>query len=90
MDRVPSAHIRKFCRVKNGVNERIGQSALQWFSHVERMENDRITKRVYVGVCAGCCSVSTVRRLRKRRIDTERVFKEKRFGCQVGKENDQG
>ena len=32
-------------------------SVLQWFGHVERMENDRIDKRVYVGECAGSHSV---------------------------------
>ena len=31
------------------------------------MEKDRIGKRVYVGVCAGSCSVG---RMRKRSIDT--------------------
>ena len=40
---------------------------LQWFSHVERMENDRIAKRVYVGVCVGSHSVD---RMRKRLIYT--------------------
>ena len=35
----------------------------------ERMERDRITKRVYVEECAGSCSV---RRPRKRWIDTVR------------------
>ena len=27
------------------------------FCHVERMENERIVKRVYVRECAGSCSV---------------------------------
>ena len=40
------------CGVKKGLDERI-ESVLQWFSHMERMENDKITKRVYVGECAG-------------------------------------
>ena len=35
--------------------------------HVERMENDTIAKRVYVGECSGSCSVG---RLWKRWIDT--------------------
>ena len=46
-----------------------------WFSHVERMENDRITKRVYVGVCAGRCSVG---RPQKRWIDIVRDCLQKR------------
>ena len=32
-----------------GVDERIDEGVLWWFSYVERMENDRIAKRVYVG-----------------------------------------
>ena len=28
-----------------------GDGVLQWFGHMERMENDRIAKRVYVGEC---------------------------------------
>ena len=34
-----------------GVDEKI-DGVLRWFGHVERMENDRIVKMVYVGVCA--------------------------------------
>ena len=57
-----------------------------WFSHVERMENYRIAKRVYVGVCAGSRLVG---RPWKRWIDTmkECLKKKKRFGYQVSKEN---
>ena len=32
-----------------GVDEMIDEDILRWFGHVERMENDRIAKRVYVG-----------------------------------------
>ena len=37
---------------------------------MERMERDRITKRVYVGGCAGSCPVG---RPRKRWIDTVKL-----------------
>ena len=47
--------IRKLCGVMMGVDERIDEGFLQWFGHVERMENDRIGKRVYVGECADIC-----------------------------------
>ena len=43
---------------------------------------DRIAKRVYVGECAGNHSLD---RTRKRWIDTEGVFKEKRFGVRQAK-----
>ena len=49
LDKVPNARIRELCRVTKGEDERIDEGVLQWFGHVERMENDRIAKRVYVG-----------------------------------------
>ena len=48
-------------------DERIDKGVLRWFGHVDRMEKDRIAKRVYEGECAGSRSVS---RPRKRRINT--------------------
>ena len=57
MDKVPNAQIRKLCRGMKGVDEKIDEGVLQWFSHVEMIENDRNTKKVYVGVCAGSRSV---------------------------------
>ena len=54
---------------------------------VIRIENDRIVKRVHVGECSGSRSVDTPK---KRRIDTEGVFEEKRVGCQANKENSPG
>ena len=49
MDKVPNAQIRELCGVKKGVDESIDEGVLRWFHHVESIENDRITKRVYVG-----------------------------------------
>ena len=40
-------------------DERIDEGVLRWFDHVERMENDRIAKRVYVGESADSCSVGS-------------------------------
>ena len=51
MDRVPNACTRELFGVKNGLDERINEGVLQCFSHVERVERDRIAKRVYVRVC---------------------------------------
>ena len=48
IDRVPNERIRELCTVTKGVDERF-EGVLRWFDHVERMENDRISKRVYVG-----------------------------------------
>ena len=55
------------CEVKKGVDENIDEGVLRWFGHMERMENERIAKRVYVGECAGSRSLD---RPRKRWIDS--------------------
>ena len=67
IDKVPNARIKELCGVTKGVDERIDEGVLQWFGHVERMEKERIAKRVYARECA--CSHS-VGRPRKRWIDT--------------------
>ena len=88
MDRVPNAQRRKLCGVKKGVDERMDEGFLRRFGHVERMENDRIAKRVYVGEYAGSRSVG---RTRKRWIDTvKECLRKKGFGCQAIKENGAG
>ena len=48
------------------VYERINKIVLRWFGHIERMENDSIVKRVYVGERGGSPLVC---RTRKRRND---------------------
>ena len=75
MDRVPNVWIRELCSVMKGADERIDEGVLQWFAHVERMDNDRIAKKVYVGECVGSHSVG---RLRKRWIDTMKECLRKR------------
>ena len=50
IDEVSNAQIRELCRVTKGVDNRIN-GVFQWFGHVGRIENDRIAKRVYVGMC---------------------------------------
>ena len=67
IDRILNAWIRELCGVKKGLDERIDEGVLQWFGLVERMEKDRIAKRIYVGEYASSCSVV---RLRKRWINT--------------------
>ena len=45
-----------------GVYERIEEDVLHWFSHMERMENDRIDKRLYVGEFVGSSSAGQPRK----------------------------
>ena len=64
-----------------GVDENIDKGVLRWFGHMERMENNKIAKRVYVGECAGSRSGG---RPRKKLIDTVKdSLKKKSFGCQA-------
>ena len=51
MDKVPNARTRELCGVTKAMDEWIDEVVLRWFSHVERMENERIAKRVYMGLC---------------------------------------
>ena len=53
LHKVPNTRITEFCGMTKGINERIDEGVLGWFSRVERMEKDRIAKRVYVWECAG-------------------------------------
>ena len=57
------------------MDEKINEGVLRWFDHVERMENDRIARKIYVDECAGSCSVG---RSRKRWIDTVKDCLKKR------------
>ena len=50
--KVSNARIKELCGVTKDVYERIDEGVLRWFGHVEAMDNNRIAKRVYVGVCA--------------------------------------
>ena len=75
MDKVPNARIKELCEVKKRVDEKIDEGVLRWFGHVERMENDRIAKTVYVGVCAGSQSLG---KSLKRWIDTVKECLRKR------------
>ena len=57
MDKVPNAWIKHLYGVTKGVDENIDEGVLQWFGHVERMEYDRIAKKVYAEYCASSHSV---------------------------------
>ena len=67
MYRVPNAWITELWGVMKGLGERIDEGVLWWFGQMERMEGDRITKRVYIGECADSFSVG---RPQKKWIDT--------------------
>ena len=49
MDGVPNARIRELYGVKKYLDESTDEGAFRWFGHVERMESDRIAKRVIAG-----------------------------------------
>ena len=62
MDRVPNARIRELYGVEKEVDERNEEDFIYRFSHVERMENDMIIKRVFVEECASSRSGSQPRK----------------------------
>ena len=58
--------IRRIDKLPNEVvfiNVRIDEGVLRWCGHVERMENDRIAKMIYVGECAHSHSVARPQRM---------------------------
>ena len=75
MDKLPNTQIRELCGMAKGVDERTYEGVLRWFGYLERMENDIIAKRVYVGKCGGSRSVG---RPRKRWIDAVKDCLKKR------------
>ena len=48
--------------VTKRVDEKINESVFRWLGYVEKMENDRFAKRVYVEECAGTSSVGRPRK----------------------------
>ena len=61
MDNVLNAQMRELCGVKKGLDERI-DGVLWWFGNMERMERDRIAKRVFVEECTVSCLVGGCKR----------------------------
>ena len=53
IDRRPNIRIT----MTKGMDERINESVLRWFGHIERIGNNMIAKRAYVGKCMGRGSV---------------------------------
>src|SRR5678815_5068657 len=53
IDKMRNELIRELCGVKKWVNERINESVLRWFDHMERMNDSRLVKRMYSGECVG-------------------------------------
>ena len=62
-------------RSDEGLDERIDEGCFPAVRHVERMENDKIAKKVYVGEWVGSLSVD---RSQKRWIDTMKDCLKKR------------
>ena len=53
IDKMRNEVIRELCGVEKGVKERISESILRWFGHLERMDESRLVKLVYRGECVG-------------------------------------
>ena len=61
MDKVPNTKCTdsQLSGMTKGVDGKIDEGVLRWFGHMERMDNDRIAKWVYVLKCTGSRSVGT-------------------------------
>jgi hypothetical protein len=66
-DRMRNEYIRELCGVEKGVIDRINMSILRWFWHLERMDENRLVKRIYRGEVVGN---RTVGRQKMRWIDS--------------------
>ena len=53
-DRVRNDFVREECGARESVKVKIKRSLLRWFGHMERMNEERLTKKVYVGRIDGC------------------------------------
>jgi hypothetical protein len=57
MERLRNVEIRRRCGNTRSMGDKTDQSVLRWYGHMERMENKRLGKKIYV---------SDVARVRKR------------------------
>ena len=46
-DRVRNEWVKKECNLKEDVKVKVQKNVMRWFGHVERMNDDRLTKYVY-------------------------------------------
>ena len=75
MDKFLDARVRQMFGGTKGVDKNIDKGVFRCFDHGERMENNRIAKRIYVRECAGSRSAG---RPRKRWINTVKNCLKKR------------
>lgn len=53
VDRVRNERIRERCGSKKSMLGRADESVLRWYGHVERMDNERVTKKIYESSVSG-------------------------------------
>ena len=44
--RIPNVYVRELSREKKGLDEKVYESVLWWFGHIERLENSNVAKTV--------------------------------------------
>lgn len=62
VDQIRSERIREMCGIAKGMDELIDESVLRWYGHVERMEGERVVRRVYVSEGVGRRSIGRPRK----------------------------
>ena len=53
-DRVRNEWVRQECDVKESIKVKTKRNLLRWFGHMERMNDERLTKKVYCAKVDGC------------------------------------
>ena len=53
LDKIPNKDIVEKCKKEVRVGEKMSRALLRWYGHVERMEEDRLIKRVYEAKAEG-------------------------------------
>ena len=46
-DRVKNEWVKKKCKLKEDVKVKVQKNVMRWFGHVERMDDERLTKCIY-------------------------------------------
>ena len=52
-DRVRNEKVLEQCNIKDSVDDRMGRATLCWFGHIERINDERLIRRIYVGNVEG-------------------------------------
>ena len=82
-DRVRNEEIRRRCGNKVSIEQKMDQSILRWFGHVERMGNERMVRRVYDSEVRGVRARGRPKKTWEKEV--EQCLRRKSFSLQEAK-----